>query len=172
MPILVLGINLISKCDCFILQQNLNLKHVVFIPKTRLIFKKLNNGMWLTMFLRLPTLLLVNRSSSPRSFCHEVTCPPCKLTWVISTGINKKSHICEIVQIISNSNPSITNQVKTEELKIINSTNPIKIRNQPKDLTRAEAPWGFRSTIWSIPFLSFVTSIAALGSQAAACPIP
>lgn len=31
-----------------------------------------------------------------------------------------------------------------------------------KDLTRAEAPCGFRITTWSIPFQSFVISIAAL----------
>lgn len=35
------------------------------------------------------TLLLVNKSSSPRSFFHETTCPPCKLTWIADRRIIK-----------------------------------------------------------------------------------
>lgn len=66
--------------------------------------------------------------------------------------------------------------LKIALLLVNRSSSPLSLRHEvtwpPCKLTLAEAPCGFRRTIWSIPFQSFVNPTAALWSQTGAeCPI-
>lgn len=89
--------------------------------------------------VRSDTLLLVKRSSSPSSFLHEITCPPCKLIWKIKHRISKRS-----------SNFYQTRMVG-EKVK-----------------TLAEAPCGFLRRTWSTPFQSLIISLASFWSHTVA----
>lgn len=116
----------------------------------------------------------MKRSSSPCSFLQEQTCPPCKLIYIIQT---QKPSIQK--QRFNYSNPKYKkkhNEKRSTRLKEDCDRHcdflSKRHENRRRKLTLAEAPLGFLSTTWSMPFQSCVISVAALQSQTGAeCPI-
>lgn len=99
------------------------------------------------------TLVLVNNNSSPRSVLHDSACPPCKL---ICININKKHKVYFLSQSCTD-DMSVSSNFQSFLMNLNEKQKAGKMV-----LTFAEAPRGFRSTTCSIPFLSLVTSTAAL----------
>jgi hypothetical protein len=99
-------------------------------------------------------LLLVKRSSSPRSFLQETTWPPCRLTCKANQAASPAS------DGETPSKPQPNKQCGADR-----SGNKRGWSTSHAVRTRAEAPLGERSTTWATPFQSLITSSPDLGSM-------